>query len=67
MFNERLSTICPQCGSTKVQFSAIDSLIGPPYNPICKDCNNKWEYIPVIQLSENIIIQLIRKLTRKLR
>ena len=63
---ERLITICPQCGSTKVQFSAINVLVGPPYNPICQECNNKWEYLPVTQPSENIFILLSRKLFSKL-
>jgi hypothetical protein len=65
--DESLNTICPQCGSIKVQFSAIDVLVGPPYHPVCQDCNNKWSYVPVILPSENIFILLIRKLIGKLR
>jgi hypothetical protein len=63
---EHLSTACPHCGSTKVQVTATDSLVGPPYHPVCQECNNKWEYLPVIQPSENIFIQLLRKLSKKL-
>src|ERR1035437_7810699 len=63
---KRLNTICLQCGSTKVQFTAIDSLVGPPYHPVCQDCKNKWIYIPTTSLTQPSKHIFIRRFIRRI-
>ena len=57
---------CPQCGSTKLIFSALQFLAGPPYNLICKECNYSWKYDMKISFDQPIKLNFIQRLVEKI-
>ena len=58
--------ICPQCGSTKLIFSVLQFLAGPPYQLTCKDCNCTWKHETKISFTQpdklNLFLRLVEKI-----
>jgi predicted nucleic-acid-binding Zn-ribbon protein len=58
--------ICPKCGSTNIIFSALQFLVGPPYNITCKDCSYNWKHDTKISFDQPVKLNFFQRLVEKI-